>query len=160
MLNKRVGATLLPLIGWLLGQSGAFRLAREKNLTELLLEVMERLRYGILGYAEPMPLLLAELEREQRLVGEGYSPLSTDEDFSQRWRHFVAALPVCPEGRECVEELGRSLIVGAEPERALNLCSERLERIREELDRKRRDYGRLFPALGGCAGALLAILLL
>lgn len=156
---KRLLGALLLLSGcWQTGRCFYKRRRDELSRMELLLELLEEAENEVIRLETPLPRILSRWEALEKLCSPAYAP-SELSDFSQRWTHFAASLPVCAEVRESIEALGLSLSRNAAPEKAFSLARQKLERSRKELEKSCAERKRLAPALGACGGILLVLLL-
>ena len=156
---RRLWGTLLLLLGcWQTGKS-LYRTKREElQRVDRLLYYLQEMEGEVMRLETPLPVLLERMEKEEKLTAPDYVPLPS-EDFSERWTHFAASLPVGTEVCKLIEALGLSLCRDQEPEKVFSLVHLKLEQCREELEKICGERRRLAPALGACGGVLLALML-
>jgi len=150
-----LGALLLLLT---CGGSG-IRYSRElRQRVELLQETLrklERLQMEVCRLLTPLPEVLFFLTGRALAVSEWQ-----ERPFAEIWCREVATLGLASPERTAMEELGRALCRGDEPERAFLAAQERLRALLASAAAEAEEKCRLSSSLGICSGLLLAIVLI
>ncbi len=159
MIIRVFGSALILAGSWLTGRAVVKAGYAELKRTEKLLSLTEELQYQVIRLETPLPRLLAMLEEQRELLSPDYAPLPVA-DFSERWLAYCAALRTGEAVREAMKELGTSLSHSHEGEKCFELALRRMRDAAEALQESYGEKKRLAPALGGCAGVVLVLLLL
>ena len=162
---RLLGAALVAAAGVLCGLFSAGELRRELTEMDGFSSLLERLSMELTRFKTPLPELFFVLSEELsgpagrfcRTVAVG---LSADVALPVLWRSATEPLP--GELRELLLPLGTVLgRYGAEEQaESAALVRERLDRRREEKERRLRDRTRVRVGVFAAGGALLAVLLL
>lgn len=162
---RLLGAALVAAAGLWCGLLAAGGLRRAEERCGGLCRLLELLRCELTRFCTPLPELFetaaAALDgaagTAARSVAES---LRRGERFAAAWTAATAALPG-PEG-DILRPLGSVLgrYGAAEQAAALENARMRMEALRDERRRARREKGRLYVGLSAGAGLLLAVCLI
>lgn len=157
-----LGVLLVVAASGAMGVSASLELRRRVRELEEGLEIAGRMRTEVCTRRLPLPQVLQVLAQAypRRFPGAEEALNALEQvPFRLLWAAVVQAMGLCPEAREPLTALGNALARGDEPQRAFDLCQERLQAAKERAARLQEERGRLYTALGVAAGCLLAIVL-